>query len=160
MKLNDLVFPVYVLPKDTEIDKQDGIVFANGQMLDDRNIEGETLGIRRLRSSYPTKFILNKATHDIPSFLKSAGKKFIDSSGKVFNYEKTRMVDLKYLLISKIRWNKTESILFVEDINFPFTIPRPPEPEMRYAGILFDRGYPWLLYEYCEFWKKDTKRKI
>ena len=37
-------------------------------------------------------------------------------SGKVFNYEKTRMVDLKYLLINKIRWNKTESILFVEDI--------------------------------------------
>ena len=70
------------------------------------------------------------------------------------------MVDLKYLLISKIRWNKTESILFVEDINFPFTIPRPPEPEMKYAGILYDQGYPWLLYEYCEFWKKDTKRKI
>ena len=51
MKLNDLVFPVYVLPKDTEKDRQDGILYANGQMLDDTNVEGNSLGIRRLMSS-------------------------------------------------------------------------------------------------------------
>jgi len=160
MKLKDLVFPVYVLPKDTEIDRQDGIVFANGQMLDDRNVSGKTLGSRRLRSSYPTKFVLNKATHDIPSFLKSAGKNFIDSHGKLFNYEKTKMADLKYHLIKKVQARNTVSIVWIEDINFPFTVLRPPEASMRYAGILYEKTYPWLLYEYCEFWKKDTKRKI
>ena len=160
MRLSDVVFPVFILPKDAEIDTQDGIVFANGQMLDDLNVKGDTVGIRRLRSPFPTKFRLNKAAHDIPSFLKSSAKKFIDSEGTVFNYTKTRMVDLKYFRIKKISHKETHSNLWVEDINFPFSIARPPAPEMRFAGILHDKGYPWLLYEYSEFWKKDTKRKI
>ena len=160
MRLSDLEFPVFVLPKDTEIDTQDGIVFADRQMLDDLNPKGSTIGIRRLRSSYPTKFNLNKAVHDIPSFLKVGAKKFVDSKGTVFNYEKTRMVDLKYLHINKVQWNESHSVLWVEDVNFPFNILRPPSPEMRWAGLLYDKGLPWILYEYSEFRKKDTKRKI
>ena len=188
MRLSDLEFPVFVLPKDTEIDTQDGIVFADRQMLDDLNAKGSTIGIRRLRSSYPTKFNLNKlfflnisntmigilagtnltsgdnnlnkAVHDIPSFLKVGAKKFVDSKGTVFNYEKTRMVDLKYLHINKVQWNESHSVLWVEDVNFPFNILRPPSPEMRWAGLLYDKGLPWILYEYSEFRKKDTKRKI
>ena len=74
MKLTDIVFPVFILPRDIDIDTQDGIVFANRQMLDDLNVNHDSLGMRRLRSSYPTKFPLTKAVHDIPSFLKSAAK--------------------------------------------------------------------------------------
>lgn len=160
MKLTDIVFPVFILPRDIDIDTQDGIVFANRQMLDDLNVNHDSLGMRRLRSSYPTKFPLTKAVHDIPSFLKSAAKRFVDSNGTVFRYDKTRMVDLRYYLIKSVRRLGTKSIVWIEDINFPFDLARPPDPEMRWAGILYDGRHPWLLYEFSENKKKDTKRKI
>jgi|TARA_Y100001938_G_C8033444_1_gene401979 hypothetical protein len=160
MVLADLTFPLYVLPQEADIEEIDGILFADGKCLDDKNTEGETLGLRRLRTPYPNVYPLKKAVHDIPSLLKSSSKRFINSEGEVFSYEKTRMVPLRYHLIYKVQNRDIVSLVWIEDINFPFEVPRPPSPLMRWAGILYEKNYPWLLYEFSEEWKKDSKRKI
>lgn len=160
MVLGQLTFPLFLLPQDADIEEVDGILFADGKCLDDRNIKADRLGVRRLQTSYPSLYPLQKAVHDIPSLLKSSAKRFINEAGEVFSYEKTKMADLRYLLIKKVQDRGVASIVWVEDINFPFTVPRPPEASMRYAGILYEGKYPWLLYEFSEKRKKDTKRKI
>ena len=50
MSLVDAEFPVFILSAD-EIEEKDGIVFADGLCLDDKNAKGDTLGLRRLHSS-------------------------------------------------------------------------------------------------------------
>jgi len=160
MFLADLTFPLFILPETSDIEEIDGILFADGKCLDDKNTPGSTLGRRRLRTPYPNIFPLNKAVHDIPSLLKSSAKRFINEKGQVFSYEKSRMVPLKYHLIKKVQNKESASLVWIEDINFPFEVPRPPDSDMLWAGILYEKSYPWLLYEFSEQMKKDTKRKI
>lgn len=160
MVIADLTFPLFILPEDADIEEIDGILFADGKCLDDKNSPGSTLGRRRLQTSYPNIFPLQKAVHDIPSLLKSSAKRFINEQGQVFSYEKKRMVPLKYHLIRKIQTKNQASLVWIEDINFPFEVPRPPEGGMTWAGILYENTHPWLLYEFAELQKKDTKRKI
>jgi len=158
MRLVDAEFPVFILSAN-EIEERDGIVFADGLCLDDKNVKGDTLGLRRLHSSYPDMYQLTKAIHDIPTLLKTSSRKFIDSEGHIFNYEKTRFVPLIYHEIMSIVHKEIATIVWLKDVNSPFTIPRPPDPRMKWAGVLYNRT-PWLIYEFSEAKKKDTKRKV
>ena len=158
MRLTDTEFPVFILSAE-DIEEVDGIVFANGLCLDDKNVKGDTLGIRRLHSAYPDMYELTRAIHDIPSLIKISSKKFIDSKGHIFNYEKTRFVPLIYHKIMKTVSKEIATIVWLKDINFPFTIPRPLDPQMKWAGVLYNKT-PWLIYEFSEARKKDTKRKV
>ena len=44
-------FPVFVLPSDNW-EKLDGLFFVDGELIDDKNMPGQTLGIRRLQTPY------------------------------------------------------------------------------------------------------------
>ena len=46
----DLIFPVYVIHSEN-VELIDGILWLDNQVLDDKNMLGETLGIRRDRKS-------------------------------------------------------------------------------------------------------------
>ena len=162
MQLNDLVFPVYILPKEVHIEySSDGIIFADGKCLDDLNIKEDTLGKRRLKSSYPHKYILIKSYGDLVSLIKSSGKKFIDTKGKIFSYEKRYWVKLIYKKIAKVETQEYFSTVLVRGIKTPFVVYRPPFSIMKWAGILYSKEKnPWLLYEFAENRKKDSRRKI
>ena len=45
----DLVFPIFVLHSDN-VELLDGILWLDDQVLDDKNMKGRSLGIRRLQS--------------------------------------------------------------------------------------------------------------
>jgi hypothetical protein len=160
MVIADLTFPLFIIPEDTDVEYIDGILFADGKCLDDKNTPGSTLGRRRLRTPFPNIFPLTKAVHDIPSLMKSSAKRFVNDKGQVFSYTKSKMIPLKYHLIKTVQNKDNASLIWIEDINFPFEVPRPPEAGMLWAGILYERRHPWLLYEFSEEQKKDTKRKI
>ena len=49
MKLEQIKWPVYVLHSD-EIEERDGLLFCDTEIVDDKNMKGETLGLRRLQS--------------------------------------------------------------------------------------------------------------
>ena len=46
MKLNDIRFPVYVVHTD-DVLTRDGLLWCDGQVIDDKKIEGNSLGERR-----------------------------------------------------------------------------------------------------------------
>ena len=80
----------------------DGLLFVDSALVDDKNMPGATLGIRRAQSPHRTQYKLSKAVFTHNGILKQSTKYFIDSNGMPFIYEKTRMLKLIYLKIKKV----------------------------------------------------------
>ena len=154
-----LKFPIYPIHTD-EILSVDGLLWIEDQVLDDRNMKGDTLGLRRLQSPkksiYPIKYMIQ----DIPSYLAHQGKFYIDNSGYFFTKEKNTRVDLKYHKIIRVDQKDIASVLWIKDCPFPFTLTRPLRKDQSWAGILYRAGVPWLLYDTSAEKKKNTWRKI
>lgn len=156
--IKKIEFPVFVLPSDNW-SLQDGLLFLDNEIIDDKNMPGKTLGIRRLQSPFEMKS-LNKSISSFVGILKQSKNAFIDSNGVPFIYHKTERCSLKYQKITKIVRRDVASLVYIKGCNSPFTVPRPPLPQMTWAGILHLHGLPWELYEYSEEFKKNTWRKI
>lgn len=157
--LNKVKFPVYVLPSGNW-SRADGLLFLDGELVDDRNMPGETLGIRRVQTPYKKLLPLRKQITSHHGLIKQVSKTFIDSNGTPFIYEKTKMCKLSYYKIRRVDRKEVASLIWLKGINFPFTVPRPPEDGMLWAGVLHFHGLAWMLYEYSETKKPDTRRKI
>ena len=154
-----LKFPIYPIHTD-EIILADGILWIENQVLDDKNMKGKTLGLRRLqspmKSMYPIKYMIK----DIRAYLDHQGKYYIDNIGYFFTKVKTTKVDLKYHKILRVDQKIVVSILWVKDCPFPFNLERPLRKDQSWAGILYREGIPWLLYDTSAEKKKNSWRKI
>lgn len=88
MIYDKIEFPIFVVHTDN-IELIDGILWIDNQVLDDLNVEGSTLGKRRLqspmKSMYPLKYMLN----DIKEYLIHQGKHYIDT--KVFSGQRKKL---------------------------------------------------------------------
>ena len=157
--INKVRFPVYVLPTGNW-DRRDGLLFLDDKIVDDKNMSGDTLGIRRLQTPQKNLFTLDKQIEDFRGMIKSKESHFIDTNGTPFIYEKSEFCKLKYYRIKRVIPRGDNSILKLDGVNSSFAIPRPPAEEMRYAGLLHFGELPWVLYEYSEEPKKDTRRKV
>lgn len=157
--INKVRFPVYAMTSD-DWHITDGLLFLEGKILDDRNMPGDTLGIRRLQTPHKTLVRLAHQIDDMRGLLKSNQKTFIDTNGIPFIYEKTEFCKLKYYKIKSILKKESCSLLYLYGVKNPFRVPRPPASEIQYAGVLHYGNLPWILYEYSEERQKDTRRKV
>ena len=159
MIYDKITFPIFTLHTD-EILFVDGILWIENQVLDDTNMKGETLGIRRLQSPmtsiYPLKYMLK----DIRAYLDHQGKYYIDTKGRFFRKIKTTKVKLRYHEILRVEKKDIASVLWVKDCPFPFTMDRPLAGSEAWAGLLYRNGLPWLLYDTASKKMKDSWRKI
>lgn len=168
--LDKVTYPCFRLPKpeytwsgeELDLYNNDGVVFYEGKVLDDKNIKSSSLGIRRLKTPFPEESLvpLKKAAKTKLAIVKSAAGYYIDSKGLIFKYEKTKFLKLKYTRIKKVERKDTYSLLWLFNELTPIKIPRPPPAEMSWAGFLYLGPVPWLLYEYSEIKKPDTRRKV
>ena len=157
--LGYVAFPAFPLPS-SDWEEQDGLLYLDNKLLDDKNMKGKTLGRRRLQTPFKELFPLKAAITDKIGLLKHTKNIFIDNNGVPFLYEKTRSASLKYHKIRKVERKNSASVVWLKGINFPFKIPRPPSVDTTWAGVLYLSGIPWILYEYSEFQKSDTRRKV
>lgn len=157
--INKIKFPVYILPSGNW-SRQDGLLFLDEKIVDDRNMSGDSLGIRRLQTSHKNILPLKHQIDNFRGMIKSKEKHFIDTNGIPFIYEKTEFCKLKYYRIKSIVQKDTLSLLRLDGVKQPFVIPRPPASEMQYAGVLHYKSLPWVLYEYSEDRREDTRRKV
>lgn len=149
-----------MLPSDN-IWKEDGIVYVDGHIVDDRNMPGKTLGMRRIQTPFRNLLPLRKSVNSFNGVIKNSGNRsYIDSKGVYFTYEKTEMCTVKYHEIKKVDRKDTGSIIWFKGINFSFDIPRPPDPDMKWAGVLYFKGLPWKLYDFSDTKLKNRKVKI
>lgn len=152
-------YPVFVLSSGNW-DLIDGLLFLDEKVLDDRNMEGKTLGLRRIQTPHKDIYILKRMVSSYNGILKQTQKYFIDNLGRPFIYEKTKFVQLKYIKIKKVEQKEVASLIWLKGHNSPFTVPRPPEVGYTWAGVLHLHGLPWVLYEYSETKLKDTRKKV
>ncbi|MEK9894835.1 MAG: hypothetical protein VW518_00230 [Burkholderiaceae bacterium] len=156
--VSSIAFPIYPLPS-SNWEKADGLFFVEGKVVDDKNMRGDTLGVRRLQTSHDL-LPLTKAILDFTGMIKQSKNVFIDSTGIPFIYQKTKMLPLRYKKIKRIDRKVVASVLHLEGEKHPIRIIRPPENGMTWAGVLYYQELPWKLYEYSEEHQKDTRRKV
>lgn len=154
-------FPLFVLPSSNWI-VTDKVVFLDGKVVDERNLPGKTLGIRRLQSGRKDLLPLKRAVMDIPQLLNCNKKYFIDSVGNLITYEKTYSSKLVCYRIKRIEKKDVASLLILEGVPSPITVKRLPMLVDRcpWARVLHVRGAPWILYDFVGTKRKDTYRRI
>lgn len=157
--LSKVTFPIYILPSNNWYER-DGLLYIDRRIVDDRNMSGDTLGIRRIQTPHKNLMPIRGSLGSITGILKQTSKTFIDSKGIPFIYEKTRTCSLRYYKIKKVEQKTTASVLWLKGINFPFKVPRPPTSITKWAGILHLGEHPWILYEYSEEKLPNTRRKV
>ena len=158
--IKTIEFPVYPLPS-VDWYMQDGVLFIDdGKVLDDKNMPGDSLGIRRIQCGRTDLCKLKKAFTDFQSMLKSKHKIFIDSKGSPFVYKRTINSPLIYHTVDRIEPKGDCSIVWLKNINHPISVPRPPYGEARYARILYYKGFPWLIYDFSIERGKDSYRRV
>ena len=121
---------------------------------------GKTLGVRRLQCGRKDLFPLNKTILNLYGLIHNKKKIFIDKFGKPFIYEKTLNSILKCYRIKRIDKKETASVIWLNGINHPYTIPRPPINNPGWARILHLEQAPWMLYDYVSHPTKDTYRRV
>ena len=152
-------FPAFLMDSgDWEI--EDGLFFCDGKLVDDYNQMGKTIGARRMQTPIKNKYDLKKSVNSPNGLMKQSTPYFVDVAGRPFIYEKTMFAPLKYMEIKKVERKVVATLIWVKGHNAPFTVSRPPDPDMKWAGILHLHGVPWMLYEYSETKLKDTRRKV
>ena len=152
-------FPVFVLPSDDWF-ITDGVLFLDGLVVDEKNMPGKTLGVRRMQSQRTDLLPLRKIIFNIPELVQCKTKNFIDHYGKPFSYMKTYNSALKCYRISRIEKKEVASLLWLKGIPSPFTLQRPPIGEPEYVRMLHLNGSPWLVYDYMRSPVKDTYRRV
>lgn len=128
--------------------------------MDERNMPGKTLGIRRIQCGRKDLLPLKKAIFDVPGLLNSSHKYYVDSKGMPFIYLKTKNSKLKSYKIKRIDKKNEASLLWLYGIPYPITIPRPPLEEFTWVRMLHIDNAPWLIYDYVRFEHKTTYRKV
>tara|TARA_R100000231_G_scaffold122526_1_gene92705 strand:- start:2439 stop:2924 length:486 start_codon:yes stop_codon:yes gene_type:complete len=161
MNLKDITFPVFVLSGEAE--KQDNILWctqSDGTMgvVDDYNMKGETIGIRRIQSPFKSLYPLKYMLRDFRSLVKHRGKFYVDTKGKYFVYNKTTKANIIYKRIEKIQKKDVCTLVWVKDIPSPFEEVRPVTA--KYAGVLYLQNQPAFIYEFSNELRKKTWRKI
>lgn len=152
-------FPVYALP-DMDWDTRDGVLFLGSKVLDDTNMPGVSLGVRRLQCGRSDLLPLKKAFLDFSAMIQSKKTIFIDSKGVPFKYLKTKSCPLIHHQVVSIEYKDTKSIIKLKGVHTPFTIPRPPYGDARYARVLHMDKVPWMLYDFTTYKGKDSVRRV
>lgn len=129
-------------------------------VLDETNMPGKTLGVRRIQCGRKDLLPLKKAVMDLPSLIQCKTKFFIDNTGYPFIYQKTYNSKLKSYRIKRIEKKEIASLLWLEGLAAPFTIERPPLNNPTYVRILHYQGSPWLFYDYVRSPCKPTYRRV
>lgn len=159
--LHTIDFPIYSLRYAQNLAIEDNLLKSGDKVVDDYTVPGRTLGTRRLLSKenlFPLK--IGYTTLDALLQERETNTIFIDNKGWVFKYLKTKYGRVKHLKILKVILKDTCSILKIHGVHSPIKVPRPPNPGVKWAAILFIGRMPLGLYSYSEEWQPPLKRKI
>lgn len=158
--VKNIVFPVFALPS-TDWYRQDGVLFIDsGKVLDDSNMPGKTLGIRRVQCGRSDLCKLRRAYITFHDMLKSGHKIFIDSAGVPFVYNRTINSPLIHHMVKRIEYKETKTLAWLTNIPYPMVLPRPPVEEVLWARVLYFKGYPWVIYDFARERGKDSYRRV
>lgn len=176
MNLQEIVFPVFRLSEEKPITEDgvslymshketpEGESIVKVRVVDDPKLPQPTLGLRRakLAAEKVELFRISKAIFFLGDLIKLAKTTtwFIDNSGRIFNYRKTKRAKLSFhKLHNVIKIPSGGAIVEVEGMHTRFKCLFAPDIDTRYAGIL-TTGMGHILYGFYSEKLHDTYRMI
>lgn len=156
--LKHIHFPLYVLPGE-DVEYRDGLVLWQDLVIDDKNMPGETLGLRRLQTPH-SLLRLKKVVFTVAEMLASTSLVFIDYKGRTFRYKKTMFGRVEYKKIRRIEIKENYSLLYALGVVLPFVIQRPPQAGESWVGILYVFNSPWVIYKISDIQEPSSRKKI
>jgi len=164
---HNIEFPIYKIRSYEEMDKNPlgkiKIYTISGEwILDDLSVEGETLGIRRLKIPENKRYKLGHKVDTLRQMLKHPGGTiFIDNKGHLFKYTKGSerfLVESKSIL--KKEFITKGTILHIKDLPTPQLIPyKHLAEDINYASIIFTKYGPFV-YDYTKQAHEPYRRSI
>lgn len=164
LDLSKLKWPIYPLPEYYQLhqDLVGSYVLNykdNKLYVDPTSIEGPSLARRRLNLADNKLLRLKSPLYSYVDIINSPHKRFIDSSGRIIRYQKTRAAKLSYYKISSFEETTVGYVINVQGLHCKFFMNRAPQLHEKYAGILHvGRGF--VLYSLEAEKLKDSYRKI
>lgn len=165
MLLKNIKFPVFAVGHYAKLWSENNILYLESESgiiykLDNKNLQGSTLGLRRLRIDKKERYRFIGTYFTIAQLIKSGKKLIIDNSGKLIKYIKNKRTPLIYRPITKRKLIEGKGILiYAKNIPNPFLVSAYIYKDQNYVGLLnINDGY--LLYELSYERKPDTWRKI
>lgn len=144
-------------------DKDTAVYSSNYRIVDDRNINKPTLGLRRLALAKKVSlFPIGSAVYFLADLIKLAKATtwFVDSTGQVFQHKKSRRAKLTTKKIIQILPAATLGcVLEVQGLSQRFKSMQTPLAHQKYAGLL-DLGGGYIFYGFYEQPIKDTWRLV
>lgn len=175
-RLSEIHWPVFKLGEREPV-QRDGLVLyythyvdemncesATVRIVDDRNMPQTTLGLRRLalKASGETLFPIRTAIYFLADLVKLAKSTswFVDSSGRVFHYEKNTRAKLTTRKIKQVLPASGLGCVFeLHGISHRFKAMRRPQEHEIYAQVL-KLGMGFLFYGFCDTHKPDSWRMV
>jgi hypothetical protein len=151
-------FPVFKLRSD-ELRFYKNILYCEDKIVDDKSVEGSSLGVRRLRVNSKELYPLRDCAFDFLSMIRAGYKHFIDSNGKAFTYRKTKSCKIRSYRIDRVEHKDHYSTLKVKGLSKVFILPRPPPAGYFWANIIFFDRFPWEVLSFSEE-KQPEKRRL
>jgi hypothetical protein len=177
MQLSEIHFPVFKLGKQrpiTEagqayyetnyIDTETASLSTVRRIVDDTGAPGSSLGLRRLnlKSQGVRLYKLGYAIYFLQDLIKMtvASAWYIDTTGKIFEYKKTKLCKLECFKIKDVLFNESgAAIVSVVGMGTRFKSLYPPSPDSRWVGLLkLPDGY--VLYGFYNSPFKPSRRKV
>lgn len=175
-KLSEIHWPVFRLGE-TEPTQRDGLVFyythyvdelnsetATIRVVDDRNLPQANLGLRRLALKVAGEplFPIRTAIYFLADLVKLAKSTtwFVDSTGRVFHYEKTVRAKLTTKRIKQVLPAQGLGCVFeLVGLSSRFKAIQRPSETQQYARVL-QLGMAHIFYGFCETHKPDSWRMV
>jgi len=132
------------------------------RIVDDKSVQGATLGLRRLAIVGARLFPIRQALYFLGDLIKIAKQTtwFIDNTGKIFQYRKSSRAKLAAHKITKVLpLEGMGAIIEVQGLPQRFKCMYAPKPDQYYAGIL-RWGLSYVLYGFYNEAFKTTHRLV
>lgn len=168
IQFRDISWPLYPIRKNRGITEDNNVLYIeddyNEYILDNKNMAGNTLAMRRLNITEIGGINLYKfhdVILDLADLLRySKNNQFLDKSGKLFQYTKSsKHRKLIYRKILKVEVSDTSTFLSVSGIFRKIILPYIPSKVLSYVGLIVTSG-DYIVYEFCSTLKKDTRKKL
>lgn len=146
----------------TEYIDNDNISSINIRLVDDANLNGKTLGLRRLKLRSEKLFPIRTAIYFLADLVKLAKTTtwFIDNSGRVFQYTKNTRAKLTTKKVKNILPAMgLGCVVELAGISSRFKAMMRPRDEQIYARVL-QVGMAYIFYGFCETHKPDSWRLV
>ena len=168
--ISEIVWPLYGLRVHSSIQERNNVLYITTEygehILDNKNLSGSTLGMRRLqlknvlKNEYYSLYRLTGIYYNITDVIQSKKSKvYIDTAGIIHNFTRKTRRELKYYKVKDIQVHDNTLLCYCRGLSAPLFISYIPTVMPLYLGLVKVEGALYV-YELSSENKKNTWRLL